>query len=101
MTVVVCWRLLRFQSPKKAVRCHQMIDFVDHLSWDLIHNQKNAKLEMVLVELSSLCKSSSSPPALVLISPTSIEESVVSCLSNDSGSILLPLFTAKVKGTSW
>jgi hypothetical protein len=55
MTVVDCWRLLKFQSSNKAMICLRMIDFADRLAWDLIHNRMNAKL----VESSSLSESSS------------------------------------------
>jgi hypothetical protein len=50
-----------------------MIDSVDWLTWDLIHNWTNALLGRMLVESSSSSKSSSNPPAIVLVTPTSTE----------------------------
>jgi hypothetical protein len=41
------------KGKPKAMNCLQMIDFADHLAWDLIHNCMNAELGMMLVELSS------------------------------------------------
>ncbi len=49
------------------------------------------------LELSSSSESSSNPPAIALVSPTSTEQLVVSPLSDRSGSNFLPFFAAKVK----
>jgi hypothetical protein len=58
----------------------------------------NAKRGMMLVEceLSSSSLSSSHPPAIELVSPTSTDNLVISYFSNDSCSIVLP-FSAKAQ----
>jgi hypothetical protein len=103
MTVVDCWRLLKFQSKNKAMRSLRMIDFADRLAWDLVHNRMNAELGTTLVESSSTSESSSKPsstsessskpPAIVLVSPTRTEASPVSRMSSDSRSIFLNFYT--------